>query len=179
MTSDRLVVPSDDRSADKWSFTPKGMCINPEVTLQAALTLSPKWAQAGQWDLNMVIYKRAWSGEAEKSKGNKGVFMSFWFREETRLGISHPWSAHLLFSVYLLLLSLPITPSPFGQFLRDPKGRRDIQLMSSPGQGNRRQAQLWRKGSIWFLCSAVAQYGKHCVQGCLLRCPSAMVFIYS
>lgn len=179
MTGDRLVVPSDDRSAHKWSFTPKEMRINPEVTLQAVLTSSPTWVQAGQWELGMVIYKRAWSSEAVKSKGNKGVFMSFWFLEETRLGRAHSQSAHLWFSVHSLLLSLPITPSPLGQFLLDPKGRRDMRLMTFRSQGSRWQAQLWMKGSFWFLCRAVAQYGKHCVQTCPLRCPSATAFAYS
>lgn len=68
--------------------------------------VSPSW----QWDLGMVIYKRAWSGEAEKSNGNKVFFESFWFLEETRLGRSHPQSAHLWFSVSLSFLPPPITP---------------------------------------------------------------------
>lgn len=113
ITGDQLVVPSGDWPADKWSFSLKEMCIKPEVTLQAVLTLSPEEAQAGQWHLRIMIYKRAWSSEKEKSKRIKGCLMSFWFLEETRLGRSHP-QCDLISS---LVFSVLIIPTPFQELL--------------------------------------------------------------
>lgn len=90
-----------------------------EVNLQAVLSLSPERAQAGQRGSGMAIYKRAWSSEAEKSKGKKGSFTSFWFLAEMGLRTLRSLGAHFWFS--MSLPSLPITPSSLGQFLLDPK----------------------------------------------------------
>lgn len=115
---DQLVVPSDDWSAAEWSFSLKETCINPEVNLQAVLTLSPSEPKLDSETWGWWFIKELEA--VKKSKGNKGSFMSFWFLEETRLGRSHPLSAHIWFSMSLSFLPPPRTPSSLGQFLLDP-----------------------------------------------------------
>lgn len=121
-------------ATEERSFSPKEMCDSPEVNLQAVLSLSPERGQAGQRDSRMAIYKRAWSTEAEKSRGKKGSFTSFtWFLVEMRLRRLHSLSAHLWFSVSLPSLPLPSShsfiPGPISPRSQE-EGRHPISVFS-------------------------------------------------